>query len=212
MFNNPEIPQYLASNPDPIPVPANAPADAASLRLRYSRYVLMPGPDDRHLHLFVFPQAPLYGQAIPVRIPDKVSPGLTWIGDIGFALGPEWVFAAGNDVEKRHPGRDKFLLVPFQDLAASDGGGRVIRIPPVVYGLGEADALQFRFELKIGDKIAAASDWQGAPSVDLAMPGDGGGKAVLTVFVRNDGAGGTIYSAAVEPNSAQPVRLSEPGR
>jgi hypothetical protein len=208
MFNNPEIPQYLASNPDPIPVPANAPADAASLQLRYSRYVVMPRPGDRHLYLFMFPAAPRYGQALAIRIPDKVAPGLTWIGDIGLALGPEWVFAAGNDVESRHPGRDKYLLVPFQEAA---GGGRVIQIPSVVYGLGETDALDFRFELQVDGKVVASSDWQRAPRVDLSVPPDSTGKTGLTMYVRNAATGAT-YSANFDPASTQPVLLSTPGK
>jgi hypothetical protein len=208
MFQNPEIPQYLATNPDPIPVSADAPTDPASLQLRYSRYVLMPRPGDRHLHLFLFPQAPKYGQMIPVHIPDKTSPGLTWIGDIGFTLGPEWVFGAGNEVESRHAGRDKYVLVPYQELAGgADGQGRLIRIPPIVYGLAEADRLQFRFELKVSGKIIAASDWLQVPSADLVLPKGAGDNAVLTAFVRKDDAAGAIYSTDVEIDSTQPVLL-----
>lgn len=210
MFNNPLIPQYLASNPNPIPVPAGAPNDPFSLQLRYSRYVLMPKPGDRHLYLFMFPQAPSHGRTVAVRVPDKASAGLTWIGDIGFALGPEWVFAAGNGVESRHPGRDKYLLVPYQELEG-EAAGRIIRIPPIVYGLGEADALQFRFEVKIDGKVSASSDWQLVPSVDLAVPADRHGTVVLTVFVRNDATGSSIYSTDAELESTRPIVLPESG-
>jgi hypothetical protein len=213
MFDHPEIPQYLASNPDPIPVPPGAPTDPVSLQLRYSRYIVMPRPGDQRLHLFLFPQAPRFGQTVAIRIPDKTSPGLTWIGDIGFALGPEWVFAAGNEVESRHVGRDKYVLVPYQEQpGGADGQGRLIRIPPIVYGLGEADSLQFRFELKVDGRAVAASDWQQVPSADLALPHDSGDKAVLTVFVRNDGASGAIYSTDVELHSTQPLLLAVAGK
>lgn len=213
MFANPQIRQFLAANPDPIPVSPGAPNDAASVQLRYSRYVLMPKPDDRHLHLFIFPQTPAYGHVIGVRIPDKASPGLTWIGDIQFALGPEWVFAAGNRVESRHVGRDKYVLLPLQEISEFGPSSEpTIRIPPVVYGLGEGDDLKFRFELKIDGRITAGSDWQQVPSVDLATPGLKPGSGVLTVFVRNDNAGGTIYSTDMVLQSTTPLELSPPGK
>jgi hypothetical protein len=209
MFANPQIRQFLASNPDPIPVPKDAPDDPASLQLRYSRYVVMPKPDDVHLHLFIFPQTPAYGHVLAIRIPDMASAGLTWIGDIQFALGPEWAFAAGNRVEMRHAGRDKYVLLPLQEF--SDFGRNAapkIRIPPIVYGLGERDDLKFRFELKIDGKVTAASDWQQAPSVDLATPGLKPGNGVLTIFVRNDSAGGTMYSTDMVLQSNRPILLA----
>ena len=213
MFANPQVRQLLAANPDPIPVPPDAASDPASIALRYSHYVLMPKPDDRRLHLFLFPQTPAYGHVIVIRIPDKPSPGFTWIGDIQFSLGPEWVFAAGNGVELRHPGRDKYVLLPIQEF--SDFGRNAepkIRIPPVVYGLGARDDLKFRFELKIDGKLAGSSDWQQAPSVDLATPGLKPGNGVLTVFVRNDSAGGTTYSTDTVLQGTVPTLLLPPDK
>jgi hypothetical protein len=123
------------------------------------------------------------------------------------------VFAAGNDVDARHPGRDKYVLVPFQRLpAGADGQRRSIRIPPIVYGLGEADKLQFRFELKLDGRTVAASDWQEAPSADLALPPHNGDRAVLTVFVRNDGASGMVYSTDVPLDSTEPFLLAAAGK
>jgi hypothetical protein len=213
MFANPQIRQFLASNPNPIPVPPDAPDDATSLLLRYSRYIVMPKPGDRRLHLFLFPQAPAYGHMIAIRIPDKPSPGFTWIGDIQFSVGPEWVFGVGNQVELRHPGRDKYVLLPMQEF--SDFGRNAepkIIIPAIVYGLGERDDLKFRFELKIDGKLTASSDWQQAPSVDLATPGLKPGNGVLTVFVRNDSAGGTTYSTDTILQGTTPTLLSSPAK
>ena len=112
MAYHPEIRQFMSRNPVRISVPAGAPDDPVSVTLRYSRYVLMPRAGEAYLHVYSFPQIPAYGRDVPVRIPDKASPGLTWIGDLLFALGPEWVFAAGNAVEARHPGRDKLCRRP----------------------------------------------------------------------------------------------------
>ena len=205
MFANPQVRQFLASNPDPVPVPQDAPSDAASLELRYSRYVLMPKPDDANLHLFMFPQAPAYGNVVAIRIPDNASAGLTWIGDIQFAFGPEWVFAAGNHVETRHPGRDKYMVLPIQEFSDPEPK---IKIPPIVYGLGERDDLKFRFEMKIDGKVTASSDWQQVPNADLATPGLKSDNGVLTVFVRNDNAGGTVYSTDIVVHSTSPILLS----
>ncbi len=63
MAYDPQIPQFLASNPDSTAVPRRG---------------------DPQLHLFMFPQAPAQGHVVVLRIPDKASPGLTWIGDIVF--------------------------------------------------------------------------------------------------------------------------------
>jgi hypothetical protein len=213
MFANPQVTQFLASNPNLIPAPPGAPGDAVSLALRYSRYVVMPKPDDGRLHLFLFPQTPAYSHVIVIRIPDKPSPGLTWIGDIQFSVGPEWVFAAGNRVELRHPGRDKYVLLPIQEFSEFGRNAEPkIRIPPIVYGLGERDDLKFRFELKVDGKVTASSDWQQAPSVDLATPGLKPGNAVLTVFVRNDSAGGTMYATDIVLRGTSPIQLSRPGK
>jgi hypothetical protein len=210
MAFHPEIKQFLASQPTPIPVPPDEPNDAVSQALRYSRYVLMSPPESKALDLYSFPQFPAYGHAIPVRIPDKASPGLTLIGDLLFA-GPEWVFAAGNEVESRFAGRDKYIVVPYVE---PDDFGRnaepTVRVSSVVYGLGSKDDLKFRFEVKVEAKVISQSDWQAVPSVDLATTGMKSGNAVLTMYVRNDNARGTIYSTDVILQSTKPTVLPAP--
>src|SRR5712671_2675619 len=211
MAYHPEIPQFLSRNPDPIPVPAGAPDDPTSVTLRYSRYVAMPRAGERHLHVYSFVQVPAYGNAVPVHIPDKATPGLTWIGDILFALGPEWVFAAGNGVETRFPGRDKYIVLTFAELSEF---GRIaepiVRFSSVVYGLGVEDDLKFRFEMKIDANLVASTDWKATPDADLKTVGVRPGNGVLTVFVRNDNSGGTVYSTVVTLPSTTPLLLGRP--
>jgi hypothetical protein len=212
MVGNPQIRQFLASNPDPIPIPRDAPDDPGSIQLRFSRYVVMPPPGDPHLHLFMFPQAPAYGHAIALRIPDKESSGLSWIGNVVSGPIPNWVFAAGNRVETRHPGRDKYIVVMFYETPGSGPYATAgIKIYPVVYGLGERDDLKFRFELKIGGKLVASSDWQRAPSIDFQAIDLHAGDSVLTAFVRNDNAGGTVRSTDVPLESTVPLQLPPDG-
>ena len=211
MAFHPEIKQFLMSQPVPIPAPPGEADDPVTVALRYSRYYLTPQPHAPALHVYSFPQFPAYGRAIPMRIPDLVSPGLTWIGDLVFALGPEWVFAAGNGVETRFPGRDRFIVVPYSELS---NFGRiaepVIRIAPSIYGLGSKDDLKFRFDVRIDGKIVSSSDWQAVPAADLPTPGIRPGNAVLSMYVRNDSAGGSVYSTEVILQSTKPQQLATP--
>ena len=211
MAFHPEIKQFLASQPIPMTGPPGEPNDSVSVALRYSRYFLMPRPDAPSLHLYSFPQFPAYGHAVPIRIPDKASPGLSWIGDLVFALGPEWVFAAGNGVETRFPGRDKYIVVPYQELSNFGRDAEpVIRISPTIYGLGGKDDLKFKFDIRIDGKIVSSSDWQAVPDASLATPGIKPGNAVLTMQVRNDNAGGTVYSTEAILQSTKPLPLAAP--
>jgi hypothetical protein len=213
MAFHPEIRFFLASQPIPIPAPSDEPNDSVSQALRYSRYFLTPKPNDPILHVYSFPQFPAYGHAVPVRIPDKVSPGLTWIGDLVFALGPEWVFAGGNGVETRYPGRNKYIVMPYTELSNFGRSSEpVIRITPSIYGLGQKDDLKFRFEIKIDGRLVSRSDWQAVPQVDLATPGLKPDNGILTVYVRNDNAGGIIYSTDAMLQSTKPLQLAVPSR
>jgi hypothetical protein len=208
MAFHPEIKQFLASQPTPIPIPPDEPNDAVSQALRYSRYVLMPAPESKAVHLYSFPQFPAYGHAIPVHIPDKASPGLTLIGDLLFALGPEWVFAAGNGVESRFVGRDRYIVMPYSELSEFGRNAEpTVRVSPVVYGLGSRDDLKFRFEIKIDGKVVSSSDWQAVPSADLATPGIKPDNATLTMYVRNDNTGGKVYSTQVTLQSTKATIL-----
>jgi hypothetical protein len=210
MAYRPEIKQFLASQPVPLPVQPGEDGSPVAAALRYSRY-LTPPANAPALHVYSFPQFPAYGHAIPLRIPDKVSPGLTWIGDLLFALGPEWVFAAGNAVEARFPGRDKYIVVPYVELSNYGRNAEpAIRITPTIYGLGSKDDLKFRFEVRIDGTIVSSSDWQAVPEADLATPGIKPGNAVLTMHVRNDNAGGPVYSTGAILQSTKPLPLTPP--
>ena len=206
MLNAPEIRQFLAADSQSFSIPRDAPSDTASVQLRYSRYVVMPPPGDPRLHLFMFARAPAYGTAIVLRIPDKESPGLTLIGGIVSGFIENWVFAAGNEVETRHPGRDKYVVLIFHESMEFGRNSRPeIKIYPIIYGLGENDDLKFRFELTIGGKLVGSSDWQPAPSIDFQAIDLHPGNGVLTAFVRNDNAGGTVRSTDVLLESTTPL-------
>jgi hypothetical protein len=208
MAYHPEIPQFKSRANDPIPVPPGDRADTTSIKLRHSRLDLMPYGETPYLHVYSFPQIPAYGQGIPIRIADKAEPGLTWLGNIHFALGPEWVFGAGNQVETRHPGYDKYIVLAFQALSNYGRNAQpTIRFYPEVFGLGQKDDLKFRFELKIDGQSTAETEWLPVPDADLHTIGPRVGNGLITVYVRNDNAGGTIYSTDVLFQSTKPALL-----
>lgn len=207
MAYHPEIHQFLASNPVPPPKPPDEGDDPVSVALRFSRYVATPPADEIKLHVYSFSQFPADGEAVPVRIDDKLSPGLTWVGDLNF-WSPHWVFMAGNGVEARHPGRDRFIVLRYAEM--NDFGRTsepVVRIDPIIYGLGRKDDLKFRFEIKVDDKLVASTDWDPVPRADLKTPGRRADNSVLTVWVRNDNASGHVYSTSVVLGSRQAVQL-----
>lgn len=209
MMHHPRIRQLLADTRTMRPLPPDAATDAESILLRRSRYGIMPGAGDPRLHLFLFPQAPASGRVLAVRIPDKASAGLTLIGDMRFSFGPEWVFAAGNDVEKRHAGRDKYIVVKyFEEPAAGGRPGSVIRVFPEVFGLGEKDDLSFQLLVEVEGRPASRSEWKRAPRFELPVPGAHQADAVLTLRVRNENADGAVYSTTIQAKDTQPVNLS----
>jgi hypothetical protein len=194
MAFHPEIKHFLASQPNVIATPERQANDHATT----------PQPDSS-LHVYSFPQFPIYGHAVPIRIPGKASPGLTWIGNLQFAFGPEWGFAAGNGVAKRFLGRDNYIVVRYAVPLTAEPS---IRITPPVFGLGSNDDLKFRFDVKIDGKVVSSSDWKDVLDADLATPGIRPGNAVLTMYVRNDNAGGAVYSTEAILESAEPPRMS----
>lgn len=208
MAYHPEIPQFISRSPSPAQMPAGEANDPTFAALRYSRYVLIPRAGEQYLHVYTFPQAPAYGHAVPLHIPDKASPGLTWIGDLLFAYGPEWVFAAGNNVELRHLGRDKYIVLPFlEDSGFGHDPEPSVRFGSTIYGLGPKDDLEFRFELRIDGRLTISTQWQAVPNVQFKMLGPTAENSIATVYVRNNGAGGSIYSSNVILQSTKPLLL-----
>ena len=172
-------------------------ADEATAILRISREGLMPKAGETGLFVYSFPKQPAWGRTA-IRIPDKASAGLTWTGDLNFALGPEWVFAVGNGVEARFPNRDRYIVLTFNEV--SDFGHDpkpILNIDPLVYGLGINDDLRFKYELRIDGRTVDRTEWSRLPSARLGTTGLKDDNGVLTISVRNDNAGGTVTSIDV---------------
>ena len=205
---NPDIRQFRAWNPEPLIPPPGAPTDDVSLALRYNHYVAMPLPADRRLNVYTFPQIPLYGTAIPLRVPDMSGSGLVYIGDLRFALGEEWVFGVGNGVESRYPGRDRFIVQKFEEQSKFGHEPEPgIAVSSVVYGLDPLDRLQFRYELEIDGKISGSTEWSFVPGTFFKAVGMNVGNTLLRMQVRNGSDSGTIHSVAYPVRSTKPLKI-----
>ena len=205
---NPEIRQFRAWNPEPPPPPGGAQADEVSLDLRYNHYVAMPSHFDRRLSVYTFPQVPLYGTAIPLRVPDMKSSGLVYIGNLRFALGEEWVFGVGNGVESRHPGRDRFIVQKFEEQSKFGHEPEpAVAVSSVVYGLNPLDRLQFRYQLHIDGKDAGSTEWSFVPGAVFKAVGMKEGNTVLRMMVRNVSGSAAIHTIDYPVRSTKPMNL-----
>jgi hypothetical protein len=206
MMKNPRSLHRLTAYPAEIKGPSDG--NFNDFMLEYSRKVVMPTQGDISLHLYPLRQFPAYG-FVPLRITGKASPGLTLIGSFRFALGPEWLFAAGNDIEKRRPERSGYIAISFQEVATFGRDLKpILDVSPYLYGLGEKDRLMFRYSLKIDGHEVDRSDWNTSPGIHLNTTGLTATNGVLHFEVRNDNAGGTVDSIDVPLRSVQPLTLN----
>ncbi|HEX8168854.1 MAG TPA: hypothetical protein VF601_24085 [Beijerinckiaceae bacterium] len=155
-------------------------------------------PDPAHLNIYSVQKMPVYN-AVPVRIPDKRSPGLTLIGSYGSAYGPEWAFGMGAGIEGRAPSRSGYIVL---EVAEATNYGQetatTLDVQPWVWGLFPDDGLQFRYVLKAPGGEETVSDWAEAPARKLPKPPSlaaGIAGATLTIAVRRrDGAGTPVVA------------------
>ncbi|MGH9550351.1 MAG: hypothetical protein ACRD3W_13295, partial [Terriglobales bacterium] len=202
----PRIRHYFASVPPVIQPFPGSPDKSEPYELLDSRFVLMPQMGEKRLNIYTFRQFPLFGD-VAIRIRDKPSPGLTWIGNIQFVLGPEWVFAAGNGVETRHPDRDKYIVVHFDEVSNFGRDPQpFLNVKGAYYGLGPSDDLDFRYELRIADALMDQTEWKASPQAKLKDYGRSEQNGILTVFVRNN-ATGRVYKKDVPLRAKQPLLL-----
>jgi hypothetical protein len=205
MAFNPSIPQFLG--PGQKPYKGEDAPDLGDRELAYSREVLMPQPKDVTLHVYPIRQFPLYGN-IPVRITGKASPGLTLIGNLLFALGPEWVFAAGNGVERRHPDRSDYIVFSFNEVSNYGHDPQpVIQISPRLYGLGAEDNLEFRYVINVNGTVIDQTEWSRSPAAKLRTTGLSSTNGIMTIQVRNMTHNQSIDSVDVSLRSTTALSL-----
>ncbi|MGB4100617.1 MAG: hypothetical protein WBK91_01730 [Alphaproteobacteria bacterium] len=142
--------------------------------MRHNPHAFYYGPHEQvadlseSLVLFTAPSAEHWGN-IPLEIPHKSRPGLTYIGRMR-GWGPEGVFAAGNGVEARWPDRNRYVL--FSVLKAKGKTGYEINFSSGVSGLNADEGLQFRYEIRHNDRLLEARDWETQPGWRVAVPED----------------------------------------
>jgi hypothetical protein len=205
MAFNPSVPQFIRSGN--IPFKGIDLPDAGDRDIAYSREVLMPFVKDDTLHIYPIRQLPALG-SIPVRITGKPSPGLTLIGDLLFAMGPEWVFAVGNGVERRHPGRSGYIVINFSEAGVFGRDLKpIIQVSPRLYGLGREDSLEFRYAVKIDDTVIDQTEWSRSPAATLSTAGLSSTNGIMTIEVRNMTNNQSIDSVDVPLRSGKSLRL-----
>ena len=206
MMKNPWSPHRLTSFPAALKAPEGG--DFKSFMLKYSREVVMPAPGDLSMHIYEFPQYPNYG-FIPLRITGKATPGLTYVGNFLFGLGPEWLFAAGSGVEQHRAGRSGYIVLSFSEVSNFGRDEKpVLEVSPYLYGLGQEDRLAFRYSMKIDGEVVDHTDWDISPAVHLNTTGLSNINGLLLIEVRNDNANGTVNSIDVPLRSFQPLTLN----
>ena len=201
MAFNPQIPQKLQSTASPYP--GNDAADLDDRALAFSREVRMPRAGDQTLNIYPIRQFPAFGHAV-LKVSRKPTPGLTKIGELTFAFGPEWVFAAGDGVETRHPDATGYIVFTFNEV--SDFGHDpkpFLDVQPIVLGLGAGDDLSFRHILKIEGREVVRTDWAKTPRARLSTVGMNADNGVLTIEVRNNKADGHIDSVDIRLRSTK---------
>jgi hypothetical protein len=207
MAYNPAVPNFLQPNSKPFP--GSDATDPKVRSLAMSRGLFMPDAGDRTLHVYPIRKFPAYGN-IPLRITGKSSPGLTWIGNLLFALGPEWVFAAGNGVETRHPGRDNYIVFSFNEVSNFGHDAKpIIQVAPHLYGLGARDELEFRYVVTIGGVAIDRTDWSFSPMATLRTDGLTATNGTLRIEVRNKARDSAIDAVDVALRSVTPPELPQ---
>lgn len=205
MAFNPQIPQKLQSTSISYPGTIDDPVER---ELAYDREVMMPRKGDKTLHIYPIPQFPAFGHAV-IKVSAKSSPGLTLIGAVNFAFGPEWVFAAGNQVEKRHPDASGYLVFSFSEANEFGRNLRpVLEISARLIGLGENDDLSFRYSVAIDGKMVDRTEWAKIPAARLSTVGLGSANGVLTIEVRNNKTDGHVDSAEVKLRGTTPAAIA----
>ena len=200
MAFNPAIPQRLQSNA--VAYRGQSDPDPVERALALNREIRMPRPGDPTLHVYSIRKVPAFGYAA-IRVRDKSSPGLTHIGSLNFALGPEWVFAVGNGVEDRHPDQSGYIVLNFSEVSEFGHNPRpILEMQPLLLGIGWEDDLAFRYVLTIDGKIADQTDWSKSFMAKLNTTGLTATNGVLTIQVRNNKANGQVDSVDVKLRSS----------
>ncbi|MFL5324132.1 MAG: hypothetical protein ACJ8A4_07750 [Microvirga sp.] len=143
-------------------------------------------PDPGGLNIFSFQKLPVYSY-VPIRIPDKRSPGLTLIGSYGSAYGPEWAFATGRGVDEAVSSRSRYVVLQLQEQTNfGQQAASTLDILPTVWGLAPADALQFRYVLRGSGGEETVSDWSDAPARALPRPANLKGSTLVVEIREKD--------------------------
>jgi len=104
---------------------------------------------------------------MPLKIPDKATPGLTYLGTMR-GIGREVIFATGNKVFSRHIEESNYI-VPHITVKEAQGGYS-IALDDKVPNLSDEDNLEFRFEIELAGQRIYERDWKRDPVFGVLVP------------------------------------------
>jgi hypothetical protein len=164
-------------------------------------------PDPKSLNIYSVQKLPVFNY-VPIRIPEKRSPGLILIGSYSSAYGPEWAFATGRGLERSVPDRAGYIVL---ELAEATNYGQEVAttldVQPWVWGLApDGDALQFRYVLKAASGEEVVSEWADGAARKIAKPGSLAG-SILVVAAREKGSGKAPVVTEFPVGSTRPLEL-----
>jgi len=162
------------------------------------------------LHILTTPSEFSYG-FMPIKIPGKLTPGITYLGHIR-GVDREEVFAFGNNVDKRYPYASDFISMHASILPARQG--YTLRIDPTVAGLNNpADRLEFSYEIKAPDgKAVYLRGWKLSPVFTTDLPQDLMKVSyVIVVRVRSDFEPDKVITQTFALSGSGAWRIGRPG-
>jgi hypothetical protein len=120
---------------------------------------------DKMLQILTVSGLDRYG-FMPLKIPNKRTPGLTYIGATR-AIGREAIFAAGNGVEQRHPDQSGYIVPQVTTIPIEEGA--MVSLGDDVAGLSPDDNLEFRYEITNKGHELYKSDWKNTPGFKVKI-------------------------------------------
>jgi len=120
---------------------------------------------------------------MPIKIPNKRIKGLTFLGLVR-AIGREAIFAVGNNIEKRHPNESNYIVLQAY-LSLGENGKYILHLNKNPMGFSKYDELEFKYQLKNGNKIIYEKPYDKDPTLSVELAKDPyKTQLTLTTFIR----------------------------
>lgn len=123
---------------------------------------------DKTLQIFPISALNLFG-FMPVKIPGKTDPGLTFLGLIR-GIGREIVFGIGNGIERRHLEQSDYIVFQAHKTLNAQTGGKTLSMGREVLGLSPNDRLSFEYEVTCQGRTLFRKERSPEPFFTMELP------------------------------------------